>query len=293
MLSNFAHLLRESFRGWGRNRRLLLPTLVTVLLAALVLEGTVAAFLVVRRAAPMPEDSWKLELFLSDDLSDAEVAALEERIRGTEGTGDLLFVDKSAAAERFTRAFGPDALDLAGDNPLPRSFDVWPSGEFKNAFRYRSWAGALAALPGVEFANSSLETLERVAEWKARAETLLGALLLLMVLAFRVILGNAVRVSLYARALLIENMKYVGAGERSIAMPFAIESATLALLGGSAAWGVWEFAMARLASGFPAWEEWFAPLGRCGGGIVLLLVLVAASASARTVLGHLRERAAE
>ena len=293
MLSNFAHLLRESFRGWRRNRRLLLPTLVTVLLAALVLEGTVAAFLVVRRAVPLPEDSWKLELFLADGLDDGEVAALEERIRNTEGTGDVLFVDKSAAAERFTRAFGADALDLAGDNPLPRSFDVWPDGDFRNAFRYRPWIDRLAALPGVEFANSPLETVERVSEWKARAETLLGALLLLLVLAFRVILGNAVRVSLYARALLIENMKYVGAGELSIAMPFAIESAALALLGGSAAWGAWELAMARLASGFPAWAEWFAPLGPWGGAVVVLLVLVAGSASARTVLGHLRERSAE
>ena len=293
MLSNFAHLLRESFRGWGRNRRLLVPTLVTVLLAALVLEGTVAAFLVVRRATPMPEDSWKLELFLSDELDDAQVAELEKRIRAAEGTGDLLFVDKSAAAERFTRAFGPDALDLAGDNPLPRSFDVWPDADFRNAFRYRPWADALSALPGVEFANSSLETLERVAEWKARAETLLGALLLLLTLAFRVILGNAVRVSLYARALLIENMKYVGASERSIATPFAIESAALAFLGSSVAWGAWEIAMARLASDFPAWADWFAPLGWCGGAVVLLLVLVAGSASARTVLGHLRERAAE
>ena len=90
-----------------------------------------------------------LELFLADGLDDGEVAALEERIRGTEGTGEVLFVDKSAAAERFTRAFGADALDLAGDNPLPRSFDVWPDGDFRNAFRYRPWMDRLAALPGV------------------------------------------------------------------------------------------------------------------------------------------------
>ena len=60
MFSNLAYLLRESFRGWSRHRRLLLPTLVTVFLVALVLEGTLAAMLVVHRAMPVPDSSWKL-----------------------------------------------------------------------------------------------------------------------------------------------------------------------------------------------------------------------------------------
>ena len=294
MFSNLAYLLRESFRGWSRHRRLLLPTLVTVFLVALVLEGTLAAMLVVHRAMPVPDSSWKLELFLTDEAAAPEARErLLDRVRSFEGVLDVRFVGKEEAAERFVASFGPEALELAGENPLPCSVEIWPREEWRDPFRYRPWTRALASLEGVESASSSAEALERVAEWKSRAEAALGALALLLLLALHVVLGNAVRVSLYARALLIENMKYVGAGEATIVLPLAMESATLSLVGGSVAWGAWELVLFEIRGAFPAWADWFAPLGPWGALVAALAVLASVFAGVRAVRAHLRSGGGE
>lgn len=290
MISNLLFLLAESLRGWVRHRRLLFPTLITVILGALLLEGVLSVWVVSRRISPIPDDSWKIDLFLTEEGgSSPQLDLLLERIESDPGVERWHFVAPAEAARRFRAEFGDDALDLIGDDQLPASVEVWPRHDWKSPFQYRPWLLNLQSLPGVELATSSIEALEWWSDRQSRVELLVGVSALLLLAAIYLILGNALRMTLLARTLLIENMKYVGASEWFILLPFAFEALLLGLVAGGVAWGSWELLLwgARLA--MPGWELWFAPLGWSGAAIAFLLAAIGFWNSLRAVRHHLRQ----
>lgn len=288
MISNLLFLLLESLRGWVRHKRILFPTLVTVLLGALLLEGVLTALVVTRRISPVPYDSWKVDIFLSEAASDREsLEKLQEILLREPGVQSFHLVTREEAAHRFRAEFGSDALDMVGGEVLPISFEVWPEEEWKNMFRFRPWLRSLEQLPGVDLVTSSVEALEWIAERRARVEALVGIAALLLLAALYVILGNAVRMALLARTLVIENMKYVGASTSFIMLPFLFESLMIGLVGGGAAWGIWELILFGARRAMPGWEEWFAPLGAVGFAPALLLALIALWTTIRAVRSHL------
>jgi cell division transport system permease protein len=116
-------------------------------------------------------------------------------------------------------------------NPLPDSFKVKPNrGEDVVAI-----ANSLKPLPaGVEKVNYGKKTANRVLR-VARIFEVLSALAILILLgAATILIGNTIRLSIFARRREIEVMKLVGASNWFVRGPFMVEGVLTGLIGAAA-----------------------------------------------------------
>jgi len=169
------------------------------------------------------------------DTCDSEVTTAQ---RNT--VGQLLQADPRVASVEFVskeKAFlkmkktAPELTDNVIANPLPDSFKVKPNrGEDVVAI-----ANSLKPLPsGVEKVNYGKKTANRVLR-VARIFEVLSALAILILLgAATILIGNTIRLSIFARRREIEVMKLVGASNWFVRGPFMVEGVLTGLIGAAA-----------------------------------------------------------
>ncbi|MEM1115475.1 MAG: ABC transporter permease [Bacteroidota bacterium] len=234
-----SYTLREGLAGF-RRAKLAAATSVVALAIALVLIGmfSLLGWQGQRVAEVLRQRASEVEVFLDDNAAGEIAARVGDRLRNVAGVDSVRFVSHEEAAEIFREAFGEEA-DLYDDAQfLPASFRVRLAGAYATpdsvatfATRAETWA----AVSEVAYDRASVEAVER----NLRVFQTVGlAVALLVVVAALLLVGNTVRLSIYARRMLIRTMKLVGATNPFIRRPFLVEGVVQGVLAGLASGGL-------------------------------------------------------
>jgi cell division transport system permease protein len=126
----------------------------------------------------------------------------------------------------------PDLVKNIATNPLPDAFKVHPKrGEDVVAI-----ANSLNPLPpGVESVNFGKKTATRILRVARIFEVLSGLAILILLGSATILIGNTIRLSIFARRREIEVMKLVGASNWFVRGPFVVEGLLTGVLGAAAA----------------------------------------------------------
>jgi cell division transport system permease protein len=173
----------------------------------------------------------QLNVFLTEDATGAQVNAVRQQLESDSRVASVTFVSKKEALEEMKRKY-PDLVENLPGNPLPRSFEVKPTrGEHVDAI-----AQSLSPPPaGVDKVRYGKKTADRVLQ-VARIFTGLSVLgIAVLLVAATILIGNTIRLSIFARRREIEVMKLVGASNWFVRGPFVVEGMICALAGSLAA----------------------------------------------------------
>ena len=273
-----SYTLREGLSGFRRTP-FATATSVSALAIALVLIGLfgLLGWQWSQFSDALRQSAAEAEVFL-EPVDAAAAARVGTRLRQVAGVDSVRFVTQAEASATFRETFGEGA-DLFDDEQfLPASYQVRFGGPYARvdsmeriAARVRSWS----AVDDVAFDVASMETIER--NRAAFSAVGLGVALLVVVAAL-LLVGNTVRLSIYARRMLIRTMKLVGATNGFIRRPFLVEGAAQGLVAGAAAglvlWGLYGLLLGALreADAFGASSaDW--PGGTPALALALLLVV--------------------
>jgi len=234
MRNQWKFLVREAFRNLGSDRFLSITSVMT-----LGICGSVLSFLLLglslmsamdakysRQAAP-------LRVFILPTFErPADLRNFEAKIHDLGAFDSVVFISKTEALEEFRRDFGDEMTRYLDVNPLPHSYRLYPSGSPLTVARLTSLRDQLLKFKEVEEVSGNFTQLNWLDRWRAPLQT--GSLLLLcfVAAALALIVHNAIKLSLYARRALVENMKYCGASGFFILAPFALEAVLLGFGGG-------------------------------------------------------------
>jgi cell division transport system permease protein len=178
-----------------------------------------------------------VEVFLCTDttcaheVTPAQTEALRVRLESDNRVKSVDYVSKQEAL-RIMQKRAPELLEQLPSNPFPASFKVQPvKGEYTKAI-----ADGLEPPPaGVEKVKYGEKTAKRVLQ-VARVFTGLSVLgIIVLLVAATILIGNTIRLSIFARRREIEVMKLVGASNWFVRGPFVLEGMLCALLGSIAA----------------------------------------------------------
>jgi cell division transport system permease protein len=141
------------------------------------------------------------------------------------------YISKEQALEIMKRK-QPDLVKNIATNPLPDAFKVHPKrGEDVVAI-----ANSLNPLPqGVESVNFGKKTATRILRVARIFEVLSGLAILILLGSATILIGNTIRLSIFARRREIEVMKLVGASNWFVRGPFVVEGLLTGVLGAAAA----------------------------------------------------------
>jgi cell division transport system permease protein len=180
-----------------------------------------------------------VEVFLCTDttcgreVTPKQTEALRVKLESDSRVRSVEYVSKDEAYNIMQQK-APELLEQLAANPFPASFKVQPvKGEYTKAIA-DSLSGAQKPA-GVEKVKYGKKTAERVLQ-VARVFTVLSILgIAVLLIAATILIGNTIRLSIFARRREIEVMKLVGASNWFVRGPFVLEGMLCALAGSIAA----------------------------------------------------------
>ncbi len=269
------YFIREGIANFGRAKFAAFAS-TSAITVALVLMGI---FAVVGYEAQMVstmlrEQAGEMEVFIESDASTENQEALHARIQTMPGVTDTEYISHEEAADIFRREFGEEASLFEDPTFLPSSIRIEVAPEYANPDSMSQMASTVGNWQSVDEVVFNQDLLVRVAQ-NRRLITAVGiALGVIVVLASVFLVANTIRLTIYARRLLIRTMKLVGATDRFVRRPFLVEGLLQGFLGGAVAggvvWGLYRLFQYQLDQGTePLYLELSLVGGLVGAGMLL------------------------
>ncbi len=221
--------LREALRAMRRNAAPTFAALATVLVTMLVLGVFIPAVEVTNSAADTVQSRLAVDVYMKTDANAAQEARVKRELLALAHVKQVIFVSKAQALKQ-QRSTGSGGVRAARREPAARHLpgDPGQSGERAGGPQRADAAHAERRHDDDRLVDPEHLEPQGRHEEGARADRRREdggglAFSLLLVLASILLIGNTIRLSLYARRREVEVMKLVGATDWFIRWPFVIE----------------------------------------------------------------------
>ena len=161
-----------------------------------------------------------LTIFIDDNAKEVEVNQLETMLKLAAFTRSVAYISKEQAATEHSADIGEDFMDFLGYNPLKDAIDLRLKGDYVTTHRVDSISAFLAEKPFVSEMVFDRPLVNLLNENIERARVLLLACCLFFLALSIILIHNSIRLSIYAKRMIIKTMQLVGARKRFIRGPF-------------------------------------------------------------------------
>ena len=178
--------------------------------------------------------------FLSPTATAVEQSDIEQRIRSSPYVVRINRVTPEQARERFEKSFPElqEILKSLGTNPFPPAFEATLQ---KKAFLSNEILGFIEdvkntkGVEDVQFNRDWMQKMQSLSRLARAIGFFLGGIL---ILASFFIISNIIRLNVFARQGEIEILRFVGATNTFIRLPFLLEGITLGFFGSALSLGL-------------------------------------------------------
>jgi cell division transport system permease protein len=181
-------------------------------------------------------DKVQVSIFLTDDVTDEQRAAIETRLTDSPEVKAYLYESKEEAYERFQQQFSqqPELVENTPADALPESFRV----EMVNPERYEVIAAEFpSGQNGVDQVRDEGDFLDRLFSLLNGARNATIAVAVVQALAALLLISNTIQLAAFNRRNETNIMRLVGASRWYTQLPFILEAAIAGLIGGLLAAG--------------------------------------------------------
>ena len=215
--------------NFWRHRSMSAAAVFAAAVMMLMLNGFVIVVSNLNVAMGALEQKVNVIAYLKEEVPQADIIKLQERLRANSLVAEVTFLSKDDAMERLKQQLADrkDLLEMVTGNPLPASVEV----RLKDANRISDLAGQLraeAVVEDVALQQDVVDNLLRITNFARVAGA--GMVIGLIGITLFVIV-NTIRLAVYARRQEIEIMKLVGATDWFIRWPFVLEGIFCGLAG--------------------------------------------------------------
>ena len=230
--SSFKYLAHQGLHSLRANRLMTVAS-IGVLTACLILTGIAGLFGAnINSLVAYLGDQNETVVYLETDLTEEQIAQVDTAIRSMTGIASVTYMSKDAVLETYKGYMGDSASLWDGfegsENPFMANYRV----VLEDLSDLDAKVAELEAIPGVAQVNPptelagvflGIQKAVNIAAW-----SLVGVLVVVSV----VVISNTIRLTVFSRRKEINIMKYVGATNGFIRLPFFVEGVTVGLIAG-------------------------------------------------------------
>lgn len=254
-LDSLWFLIKSALNNLYRNILLTVAS-VTVLTICLTLLGCTT--LVVQNVNAFVEEigESRIAVFLEEDMDDLDTVRFKEELIAIGNIGEVTYETKEQALENYLESLGDDiGIEDALD---PETFRASMIFEIVDLSKYDQTLYEIEKLDGVGDIQERRDVVEGILEIRQILSFLSIWVIALFLVVSMFIIMNSVKLSVYARRLEINIMKYVGATDFFIQLPYFIEGMVIGLLAGIVSFFVQFYVYTAVL--YPILSEMFTPL---------------------------------
>jgi cell division transport system permease protein len=215
----------EAAASLWRGRQSAVLAVGTIAVAMFVLGALLVVTGNLQRIAAQWSASAELSVYLRDEVTPGERAAIEQALRGSPALTRVEFISRDEALRRFKDTFAELAgtVDSVGDNPLPASFEGRLDPAQMRAGAIAPFAERVRQMPGVADVRYDQEWLARLLAIVGSIRAAGFVLAAVLIVSAALTVANVVRLALVARRDEIDVMRLVGAPDGYVRGPFLME----------------------------------------------------------------------
>ncbi len=237
MNHKFKFFSLEALRSIRGNAAVSFAATATVLIAIATLGIFLAIFFWSQNLIDSQKSKLDFQAFIKLDATDAEINQAIAAVKATPHVKGIEFKTRAQVLTDARKEMG-DVFDLLPSNPLPATIVIKPDDPANNEAIVNSlkslpyWLKDETTPTGFSLDQQTTRqflSAARILSWGA------GGLMVLLVVAAILLIGNTIRLSIFARRREVEVMRLVGATNWFIRWPFVIEGLIFGLFGAIAA----------------------------------------------------------
>ena len=228
--SSFKYLVRQGIHSLGTHSMMTFAS-IGVLTVCLVLTGIAYLFSVnVDSLIDYLGSQNETVVYLNPDLNEEQTAAVDTAIRSISGVSGVEYVSKEDVLSTYKGYMSEQYADLwdafDNDNPFKANYRV----TVKDLDDIQRISDELSAIEGVDSVSAPL-AMSNVFVQVQDVVTFAGyGLVAVLAVVAVVVISNTIRITVFARRREINIMKYVGATNGFIRLPFFVEGMAAGLL---------------------------------------------------------------
>lgn len=232
--SGFKYLVEQGVDNVWKNRMMAFASFCVLLVSLLMVGVSVLAYLNVTSIIGGVEQKNEVILYLYDDTNAAQIHETGEALERMPNVIEVVFYSREEAFESMKASMAEDQLlfeSLGNDNPLPDTYRI----KVEDIHSISATIQEMELLEHVEKIRAPYDFVNFLVQLRSILTLVMGAVILAMVIVSMVIISNTTRTSVYARREEIQIMKYVGATDAFIRLPFFVEGMITGFFSGALA----------------------------------------------------------
>ena len=231
-LSTFGFLTRRGVRNLGKHWAMTIACIASLSVCMTLNTFATLAEVNVDSMVNYLGQQNEMVVFVDPEADDATTASVGERITATPGVSSVQYMSKEDTLNAY-RGFLSDYASLLdefeNDNPFKANYRV----SISDLSQMEAMSKKMQDIPGVYSVTAPVE-MTNVFVQIQRSVTRVGRGIVLVLMIVSIItVGSTIRLSVFARRREIEIMKYVGATNAMVTLPFFMEGLTMGLISGA------------------------------------------------------------
>jgi cell division transport system permease protein len=223
------YVFNEVLVGLWRNVTMTVAMIITMSVSLTMLGASVLMYMQVDRMKSFYYGEIEVSIFLREDVTDAQSAAISQAIDRSPLVKSKTFESREQAFEKFKVLWrdSPEFIKSVGPESLPASYRV----KLKDPEQYKTFASQVEGLPGIQEIVDQRQLLDKVFNIFNSIQVMALVVAAFMALAALLLVGNTIQVAAYSKRREVAVMKLVGASNWFIQAPFVLEAVVAGIIG--------------------------------------------------------------
>ena len=229
-IGKIVSFIGDAIEGLWFSRNVVISSIVIVM-SSLCLFGTYISFSSnINYISNQFKSQYAISAYLEKGTPDERIRDIEKEINKIKNISKVNFISEAEALEECKAMFGTEYDFLNGleeDNPLRASFEI----TLKDISKANNVAEQLEKIIDVSWVKNNQDFVSQIMDITSALKNGSFVLMILFAIISIFIISNTIKISVSARKDDIYTMRYVGATNDYIVVPFVIEGLIIGLLG--------------------------------------------------------------
>ena len=231
-LSTFGFLTRRGVRNLGKHWAMTIACIASLSVCMTLNTFATLAEVNVDSMVNYLGQQNEMVVFVDPEADDATTASVGERITATPGVSSVQYMSKEDTLNAY-RGFLSDYASLLdefeNDNPFKANYRV----SLSDLSQMSAISQQFQTIPGVYSVSAPVEMTNTFVEIQKVVTKGGQAIIAVLMIVSIITVGSTISLSVFARRREIEIMKYVGATNAMVTLPFFMEGLTMGLISGA------------------------------------------------------------
>lgn len=227
--NSFFYLVAQGIKNIWYNRLMSLASIGILITCLLMVGFSIILTININKIVTFVEQQNEAVVYIKDEVSDEELKNVENELKAISNISYIKLVSKQEGLEQEKQKLGNDGDILEGlenDNPLPNSFNI----KIKDLGLYQQTLSEIREKEWVEKVNGADDVAANLTSIRKTISLIGTSVIVALIFVSLVIVSNTIRASVFTRRREINIMKYVGATNSFIRLPFIVEGMALGLI---------------------------------------------------------------